>query len=87
MKSAVVLFTRDLRLHDNPTLRAALDASETVLPLFVLDEGITGTRYGAAANRRADIIDAFDRASAQVVSEVVTRVGAASVEPQAASTP
>ena len=41
MKSAVVLFTRDLRLHDNPTLRAALDASETVLPLFVLDDGIT----------------------------------------------
>ena len=53
MKTAVVLFTRDLRLHDNPTLRAALDEAETVLPLFVLDEGLGETRYGAAANRRA----------------------------------
>ena len=59
MKSAVVLFTRDLRLHDNPTLRAALDASETVLPLFVLDDGITRTRYGAAANRRAFLAESL----------------------------
>jgi deoxyribodipyrimidine photo-lyase len=50
---AIVLFTRDLRLHDNPALTAALAAAETVLPLFVLDTGIGGTRYGAAANRRA----------------------------------
>ena len=59
MKSAVVLFTRDLRLHDNPTLRAALDASETVLPLFVLDDGIARTRYGAAANRRAFLTESL----------------------------
>jgi deoxyribodipyrimidine photo-lyase len=50
---AIVLFTRDLRLHDNPALTAALAAAETVLPLFVLDTGIGATRYGAAANRRA----------------------------------
>ena len=37
MKTAVVLFTRDLRLHDNPTLRPALDEAETVLPLFRAD--------------------------------------------------
>ena len=37
MKTAVVVFTRDLRLHDNPTLRAALDEAETVLPLFSAD--------------------------------------------------
>ena len=59
MKTAVVLFTRDLRLHDNPTLRAALDEAETVLPLFVLDEGITETRYGAAANRRAFLAESL----------------------------
>ena len=59
MKSAVVLFTRDLRLHDNSTLRAALDEAETVLPLFVSDEGITETRYGAAANRRAFLAESL----------------------------
>ena len=53
MRSAVVLFTRDLRVHDNPTLAAALAEAECVLPLFVLDEAIGGTRYGSASNRRA----------------------------------
>ena len=53
MQVAVVLFTRDLRVHDNPALAAAVEAAETVLPLFVLDDGIGGTRFGAAAGRRA----------------------------------
>jgi cholesterol transport system auxiliary component len=41
---------------------------------------VSDAAVAAAANRRADIIDAFDRASAQVIAEVVTRVGAASAE-------
>ena len=53
MDVAVLLFTRDLRLHDNPALVAAVEEAETVLPLFVLDEGIGATRYGSAPNRRA----------------------------------
>lgn len=36
-KTTVALFTRDLRLHDNPMFAAAADAARTV-PLFVLDE-------------------------------------------------
>jgi deoxyribodipyrimidine photo-lyase len=48
VRAAVCLFTRDLRLHDNPTLRAALDAAETVLPLFVLDDGMLDTPFAAA---------------------------------------
>ena len=53
MQVAIVLFTRDLRVHDNPALAAAVEAAETVLPLFVLDDGIGSTRFGAAAGRRA----------------------------------
>jgi deoxyribodipyrimidine photo-lyase len=52
VRAAICLLTRDLRLHDQPTLRAALDAAETVLPLFVRDDGILETRY-AAPNRLA----------------------------------
>jgi deoxyribodipyrimidine photo-lyase len=59
MRVAVVLFTRDLRVHDNPALAAAVEASETVLPLFVLDDGIGGTRYGTAANRRAFLLQSL----------------------------
>ena len=59
MHVAVVLFTRDLRVHDNPALARALEEAETVLPLFVLDEGIERTRYGGAVNRRAFLLEAL----------------------------
>lgn len=59
MRTAVVLFTRDLRVHDNPTVVAAVAAAETVLPLFVVDDGIRGTRYGAAANRGAFLLESL----------------------------
>jgi deoxyribodipyrimidine photolyase len=37
MGTRIVLFTRDLRTHDNPALHAAAEAGN-VVPLFVLDE-------------------------------------------------
>ena len=37
MRTAIMLFTRDLRLHDNPALAAACAAAERVVPLFVFD--------------------------------------------------
>ncbi len=36
---AVALFTRDLRVHDNPVLTATAEA-DAVIPLFVLDSAI-----------------------------------------------
>jgi deoxyribodipyrimidine photo-lyase len=40
VRTAVVLFTRDLRLHDQPALAGAAATSEAVVPLFVLDDGL-----------------------------------------------
>ncbi|GLY07172.1 deoxyribodipyrimidine photo-lyase [Actinoplanes sp. NBRC 101535] len=37
MRTAVVLFTRDLRVHDNPALAAACANADRVIPLYVLD--------------------------------------------------
>ncbi len=37
MAVVVALFTRDLRVHDNPVLAAAAEAGDEVLPLFSLD--------------------------------------------------
>ncbi|GAA0417465.1 deoxyribodipyrimidine photo-lyase [Streptomyces luteireticuli] len=51
MRTALALFTSDLRLHDNPVLHTALRTSDRVVPLFVLDTGIA--RAGFAAPRRA----------------------------------
>jgi deoxyribodipyrimidine photo-lyase len=56
-KTAVVLFTRDLRVNDNPALWAASRAERTV-PLFVLDDAILGSRF-AAPNRVAYMREAL----------------------------
>ncbi|WP_067494242.1 deoxyribodipyrimidine photo-lyase [Actinoplanes sp. TFC3] len=37
MRTAIVLFTRDLRVHDNPALASACANAAAVVPLFVLD--------------------------------------------------
>ena len=39
-RTAVVLFTRDLRVHDNPALHAACQSFEAVVPLFVVDPSV-----------------------------------------------
>ena len=56
MKTAIVLFTRDLRVHDNPALTAATDEAERVLPLFVLDEALVGS---SGSNRLAFLGEAL----------------------------
>ena len=47
MRTAVVLLTRDLRVHDNPALANACANAEQVVPLFVLDPRL----QGLSANR------------------------------------
>ena len=59
MNTAVILFNRDLRVHDNPALAAAARAERTV-PLFVFDEGLLGSRF-AAPNRVAFMREALAR--------------------------
>lgn len=54
--TSICLFTADLRLHDNPVLRAALDSAEQVVPLFVLDEAIEAAGF-ATPNRAAFLTD------------------------------
>jgi deoxyribodipyrimidine photo-lyase len=48
VRSAVVLFTRDLRVRDNPALHAASTAADQVVPLFVVDD-----RLATPANRQS----------------------------------
>ncbi len=58
MPTEIVLFTRDLRVHDHPALTAAIAAAPNVTPLFVLDREILASRY-ASANRLALLLDAL----------------------------
>ncbi|MFD7709552.1 cryptochrome/photolyase family protein [Streptomyces sp. NPDC059785] len=56
MTVSVVLFTSDLRLHDHPPLRAALDGAGEVVPLFVRDTAIDKAGF-AVPNRLAFLAD------------------------------
>jgi deoxyribodipyrimidine photo-lyase len=41
METAIVLFTRDLRVRDNPALALACARARRVVPLFVVDPALT----------------------------------------------
>jgi deoxyribodipyrimidine photo-lyase len=57
VNTALILFNRDLRVHDQPALTAAAKAERTV-PLFVFDERLLGSRF-AAPNRVAFLREAL----------------------------
>ncbi len=57
IETALVLFNRDLRVHDHPALAAAARAERTV-PLFVFDERLLASRF-AAPNRVAFMLEAL----------------------------
>nr|WP_285701000.1 deoxyribodipyrimidine photo-lyase [Actinomadura sp. NBRC 104412] len=49
MRTSIMLFTRDLRVRDNPALAAACEAGQ-VVPVFVFDDAILGGSF-AVPNR------------------------------------
>ncbi len=72
----VVLFTRDLRVHDQPALSAAVARAESVVPLFVVDEQIVA--HFGAPNRIAFLVEALrdlDRALRRLGGELAVRRG------------
>ncbi len=72
MNTAVVLFTRDLRLHDNPALAAADREADRVVALFVRDPGFR------ASERRLSFLEGLlaDLPGLEVVcGDVVEEVG------------
>ena len=52
MTVALALFTRDLRVHDNPVLHGATQSADHVVPLFVLDERLLASRYNTPNRAR-----------------------------------
>ena len=60
--TALVWFRRDLRVHDHPPLRAALDACERVVPVFVLDDRLLHGRH-ASGSRTQFMLESPARAA------------------------
>src|SRR5581483_6890821 len=48
MSRAVVLFTRDLRVHDHAALSSAIEEADEIVPLFVFDEALARVHRAAA---------------------------------------
>ena len=57
MSVAIVLFTRDLRVHDHAALMAATSNHERVVPLFVLDAALL--QEAGTPNRVSFLLDAL----------------------------
>ena len=68
----VMWFRRDLRLADNPTLAAVLAISETVVPLFVLDDTLWRPAGDA---RRAFLVECLRALNEQLDGTLVVRRG------------
>jgi deoxyribodipyrimidine photo-lyase len=71
---SIVLFTRDLRVHDQPALDAAVRTGEPVVPLFVLDP----TLLAGSANRRRFLLASLadlDRSLERLGSRLHVREG------------
>ena len=54
METAIVLFTRDLRVRDNPALALACARARQVVPLFVVDPALTVPPNRAEVPGRVD---------------------------------
>ncbi|MEV4640695.1 deoxyribodipyrimidine photo-lyase [Actinoplanes sp. NPDC049548] len=70
MQTAIVLFTRDLRVQDNPALAAACANAERVVPLFVLDprlQTISPNRARFLHESLADLAAALRRLGGDLV--------------------
>jgi deoxyribodipyrimidine photo-lyase len=65
-----MLFTRDLRVHDQPALTAATREFEHVIPLFVLDE-----RLLTSANRTAFLLESLADLRDSLGGSLVVRRG------------
>ncbi|MFF4578880.1 cryptochrome/photolyase family protein [Streptomyces sp. NPDC001389] len=77
MAVAVVLFTSDLRVHDHPPLRAALEGGREIVPLFVRDPAVDRAGF-AAPNRLAFLADCLTDLDASLRSRggrLVVRTG------------
>lgn len=82
MRTAIVLFTRDLRVHDNPALSTAAREAALIVPLFVFDAAILGQEH-AGTNRVAFLLDALrdlDRSLGERGSRLALRSGDVVVE-------
>ena len=97
-KRAIIWFRRDLRISDHPALLAAIEASDEIVPLFIMDDmvanksGANRQAYLAKSLRALDIslnekLLVISGAPSEVLKDVMSRYGATSVHVSTDYTP
>jgi deoxyribodipyrimidine photo-lyase len=51
-KPIIVWFRADLRIHDHPALMKALEDSDTIVPVFFIDDGIVSGKHSSSNRNR-----------------------------------
>ena len=72
--TGILWFTRDLRLHDHPALRAALDRCERVVCVFCLDDRLLGGR-NASGPRTQFMLECLAELRERLEGSLVMRQG------------
>jgi deoxyribodipyrimidine photo-lyase len=73
--TGIIWFTRDLRLHDHPALRAALERCQRVVAVFCLDDRLLGGRH-ASGPRTQFMLECLAELRESVDGRLVMRHGA-----------
>lgn len=75
--TAIVWFRRDLRIHDHPALRAAVDSDERVVPVFCLDPRLLRGRHASGSRTQfmLECLAELDAALRERGSGLVVRAG------------
>ncbi len=76
--TALVWLRRELRVHDNPVLSAALDRADTVVPVFCLDDRLLKGRHASGPRTQfmLECLSDLDRSLRARGSRLVVRHGA-----------
>jgi deoxyribodipyrimidine photo-lyase len=73
MRTAIVWFRRDLRVHDNPALEAARSGADRLVPVFCLDDRLLHGRHASGSRTAfmleclADLDAALERRGSRLV--------------------
>jgi len=75
----IVWFRADLRIHDHPALASALTQTETIIPVFILDDAILkGTFHSSNRNRfLLECLEDLKASLKEVGADLVVRHGTA----------
>ena len=77
LKTAIVWFRRDLRLHDHPALHAAAAEHDRIVPFFCLDDRLLHGRHASGARTQflLESLEDLDTSLRRLGSRLIIRRG------------